>query len=72
MLAQISGPVARRALGPGGCHLALVPPSIQQQLLAQTIAGIRSALDPQQAALIGGHTLEERNTALIPAALGCS
>ena len=50
--------------------LPLVPPSIQQQLLAQTIAGIRSALDPQQAALIGGHTLEERNTAPDPCSLG--
>jgi len=41
--------------------LPLCSPRIQKDLLAQTIAGVRSALDPQQAALIGGHTLEERN-----------
>ena len=50
--------------------LPLAPPSIQQHLLAQTIAGIRSALDPQQAVLIGGHTLEERNPAPAPCSLG--
>ena len=50
--------------------LPLDPPSIQQHLLAQTIAGIRSVLDPQQAVLIGGHTLEERNPAPDPCSLG--
>ena len=50
--------------------LPLTPPSIQQDLLAQTIAGIRSALDPQQAVLIGGHTLEDRNPAPDPCSLG--
>ena len=50
--------------------LPLVPPSTQKNLLAQTIAGIRSALDPQQAVLIGGHTLEERNSAPDPCSLG--
>ena len=50
--------------------LPLAPPSIQQHLLAQTIAGIRSALDPQQAVLIGGHTLEDRNPAPDPCSLG--
>ena len=50
--------------------LPLAPPSIQQHLLAQTIAGIRSVLDPQQAVLIGGHTLEERNPAPDPCSLG--
>ena len=50
--------------------LPLAPPSIQQQLLAQTIAGIRSVLNPQQAVLIGGHTLEERNPAPVPCSLG--
>ncbi len=34
---------------------------IQETLLAQTLAGIRSALDPQGAQLIGGHTLEARD-----------
>jgi len=33
----------------------------QETLLAQTLAGIRSALDPQGAQLIGGHTLEARD-----------
>ena len=50
--------------------LPLTSPSIQQVLLAQTIAGIRSALDPQKAVLIGGHTLEERNPAPNPCSLG--
>ena len=50
--------------------LPLTSPSIQQQLLAQTIAGIRSALDHQQAALIGGHTLEDRNPPPDPCSLG--
>ena len=35
----------------------------QEMLLAQTLAGIRSALDPQGAQLIGGHTLEARDGA---------
>jgi selenide,water dikinase len=35
--------------------------STQETLLAQTLAGIRSALDPQGAQLIGGHTLEARD-----------
>ena len=35
--------------------------SIQESLLAQTLAGIRSALNPQGAQLLGGHTLEARD-----------
>ncbi len=35
--------------------------STQETLLAQTLAGIRSALNPQGAQLIGGHTLEARD-----------
>ena len=35
--------------------------STQETLLAQTLAGIRSALEPQGAQLIGGHTLEARD-----------
>ena len=35
--------------------------STQETLLAQTLAGIRSALNPQGAKLIGGHTLEARD-----------
>ena len=50
--------------------LPLARPSIQQHLLAQTIAGIRSVLDPQHAMLIGGHTLEDRNPAPNPCSLG--
>ena len=50
--------------------LPLAPPSIQENLLAQSIAGVRSVLDPQQAVLIGGHTLEERNPAPDPCSLG--
>jgi selenide,water dikinase len=36
------------------------PAPLQQQLLAQTLAGVRSVLEPMGAELIGGHTLEER------------
>ncbi len=35
----------------------------QQELLSQTLAGIRSVLDPLQARLLGGHTLEGRDGA---------
>ena len=35
--------------------------STQESLLAQTLAGIRSALNPQGAQLLGGHTLEARD-----------
>ncbi|WP_369118696.1 AIR synthase related protein, partial [Pseudoalteromonas tunicata] len=50
--------------------LPLAPPNIQQELLAQTIAGIRSALDTQQSLLIGGHSLESRDQAPDPCSLG--
>ena len=40
--------------------------STQKTLLAQTLAGIRSALNPQGAQLIGGHTLEARDGLLQP------
>jgi selenide, water dikinase len=36
-------------------------PPIQQQLLAHTLAGIRSVLAPLEAQLVGGHTLEARD-----------
>ena len=35
--------------------------ALQEMLLAQTLAGIRSVLEPQDASLIGGHTLEARD-----------
>ena len=41
--------------------LPIATSSLQQALLSQTLAGIRSALEPQSAQLIGGHTLEERD-----------
>ncbi|QPN60709.1 bifunctional NADH dehydrogenase FAD-containing subunit/selenide, water dikinase SelD [Synechococcus sp. CBW1002] len=40
--------------------LPAVGPSLQEELLVQTLAGIRSVLEPMGASLIGGHTLEER------------
>ena len=43
---------------------------LQQELLAQTLAGIRSALNEQGADLIGGHTLEARSPTPNPASLG--
>ena len=36
---------------------------VQQWLLSQTLAGLRAALEEQGAALIGGHTLEARDSA---------
>jgi len=36
------------------------PAAIQQELLAQTLAGVRSVLEPIGGKLVGGHTLEER------------
>ena len=43
---------------------------LQQELLAQTLAGIRSVLNEQSAHLIGGHTLEARSPTPNPASLG--
>ncbi len=38
-------------------------PAVQEELLLQTLAGVRSVLDPLGARLIGGHTLEARDGA---------
>ncbi|MFN5697737.1 MAG: AIR synthase related protein, partial [Cyanobacteriota bacterium] len=35
--------------------------ALQQEQLFQTLAGVRSVLDPQGARLIGGHSLEARD-----------
>ena len=50
--------------------LPMVPEKEQQELLVQTLAGIRSALDEQGAALIGGHTMESRSAPTHPTSLG--
>ena len=50
--------------------LPVVPAKEQQELLVQTLAGIRSALDEQGAHLIGGHTMESRSISPVPASLG--
>jgi len=50
--------------------LPMVSASEQQELLAQTLGGIRSVLDEQGAALIGGHTMESRSASPVPASLG--
>lgn len=42
---------------------------IQEELLLQTLAGVRSVLDPLGARLIGGHTLEGRDGAGLAVAL---
>ena len=44
--------------------------SLQQELLSQTLSGLRSAFEPQGAQLIGGHTLEARADAPTPLSLG--
>lgn len=43
--------------------LPLAAPALQQDLLLQTLAGVRSVLDPLGAPLLGGHTLEGRDGA---------
>jgi selenide,water dikinase len=43
--------------------LPVAAPSLQEELLLQTLAGVRSVLDPLGARLIGGHTLEGRDGA---------
>ncbi|MEB3165523.1 MAG: selenide, water dikinase SelD [Cyanobacteriota bacterium] len=42
---------------------------VQEELLLQTLAGVRSVLDPLGARLIGGHTLEGRDGAGLAVAL---
>ena len=44
--------------------------ALQQELLGQTLSGLRSAFEPQGARLIGGHTLEARAEAPTPLTLG--
>jgi selenide,water dikinase len=44
-------------------------PALQEELLLQTLAGVRSVLDPLGARLIGGHTLEGRDGAGLALAL---
>tara|TARA_B100001063_G_scaffold235674_1_gene254508 strand:+ start:430 stop:2589 length:2160 start_codon:yes stop_codon:yes gene_type:complete len=50
--------------------LPLAKGSLQQYLLSQTLSGIRSALEPQGAQLIGGHTLESRSPSESPLTIG--
>ncbi len=44
--------------------------TLQEGLLAQTLAGVESALAEQGAHLIGGHTLEARSDAPVPMSMG--
>jgi selenide,water dikinase len=44
-------------------------PALQEEMLLQTLAGVRSVLDPLGARLIGGHTLEGRDGAGLALAL---
>lgn len=44
-------------------------PALQEELLLQSLAGVRSVLDPLGARLIGGHTLEARDGAGLSLAL---
>lgn len=50
--------------------LPMVSPNEQQELLVQTLAGIRSVIDEQGAELIGGHTMESRSASPVPTSLG--
>jgi selenide,water dikinase len=50
------------------------PAGLQEQALIQTLAGIRSVLNPQGASLVGGHSLEGRDGAGLAVSLsvnGC-
>ncbi|MBM5799433.1 MAG: selenide, water dikinase SelD [Cyanobacteria bacterium K_DeepCast_35m_m2_023] len=44
--------------------LPQLEPRLQSELLLQTLAGVRSVLDPVGAQLLGGHTLEARDAAV--------
>ena len=62
------GTTASRAMAT--ITLPMVSAEAQQELLVQTLSGIRSVLDEQGAKLIGGHTMEARSAAPAPASLG--
>ncbi len=49
--------------------LPQLAPALQEELLLQTLAGVRSVLDPLGAPLLGGHTLEGRDGAGLALAL---
>ncbi len=49
--------------------LPVIDDQWQKELLVQTLAGIKSALEQQGACLIGGHTFESRNIDLEPKSL---
>jgi selenide,water dikinase len=49
--------------------LPQIGPALQEELLVQTLAGVRSVLDPLGAGLLGGHTLEARDGAGLSLAL---
>ena len=53
--------------------LISLPPlreSLQRELLAQCLSGIKSAIEPQDAELVGGHTFESRGELSEPLSLG--
>jgi len=50
--------------------LPAVSINLQKELLAQSLAGINSALLPQGAKILGGHTLESRKRSPSPISLG--
>ena len=51
-------------------ELPVVQKTVQQELLSQTLLGIKSILELQGAKLLGGHTLEARSEAPSPCSLG--
>ncbi len=50
--------------------LPAIDPGLQKDLLTETLAGIQAALQQQHARLVGGHTLESRDSAPRPVSLG--
>ena len=60
----------RRLQRHGHDHLAHGSNRHTARAALQTLAGIRSVLDEQAAELIGGHTMESRSAAPVPASFG--
>ena len=50
--------------------LPLITKAEQEEILAQTIGGVKAALEEQGAILIGGHTMESRSKPTVPVTTG--
>ena len=50
--------------------LPMIAVEEQQEWLVQTLAGIKSVLDEQSGAFLGGHTMESRSESPVPTSFG--